>query len=152
MAVQRGPGEGHPDGARPRPVDRLGQRGVHLVEDAVGVLPQPTAFVRAAAIEIVPQRINAVSSTIFTEDVDKYGASFPGFLPVDLGDVAATYVRSIEGAQPARSTPFRRAGASVAVCMIGLCLHGRGAQVAEGKSLMGRSSWRRSGWVVRSCA
>ncbi|MGW0806233.1 short chain dehydrogenase [Nonomuraea sp. NPDC002799] len=57
------------------------------------------AFVRAAAIEIAPQRINAVSPTVFTEDLDKYGAYFPGFPPVDLSDVAAAYVRSIEGAQ-----------------------------------------------------
>ncbi len=57
------------------------------------------AFVRAAAIEIAPQRINAVSPTVFTEDLDKYGAYFPGFPPVDLKDVAAAYVRSIEGAQ-----------------------------------------------------
>ncbi|WP_336206713.1 short chain dehydrogenase [Nonomuraea sp. LPB2021202275-12-8] len=57
------------------------------------------AFVRAAAIEIAPQRINAVSPTIFTEDLDKYGAYFPGFPPVDLSDVAEAYVRSIEGAQ-----------------------------------------------------
>lgn len=57
------------------------------------------AFVRAAAIEIAPQRINAVSPTIFTEDLDRYGAHFPGFPPVDLSNVAAAYVRSVEGAQ-----------------------------------------------------
>ena len=58
------------------------------------------AFVRAAAIELPGrQRINAVSPTVFTEALDVYGSSFPGFLPVPLRDVAATYVRSIEGAQ-----------------------------------------------------
>jgi NAD(P)-dependent dehydrogenase (short-subunit alcohol dehydrogenase family) len=58
------------------------------------------AFVRAAAIELpARQRINAVSPTVFTEALDAYGSYFPGFLPVPLRDVAATYVRSIEGAQ-----------------------------------------------------
>lgn len=58
------------------------------------------AFVKAAAIELPGrQRINAVSPTVFTEALDVYGSVFPGFLPVPLRDVAATYVRSIEGAQ-----------------------------------------------------
>ena len=58
------------------------------------------SFVKAAAIELpARQRINAVSPTVFTEALDAYGSSFPGFLPVPLSDVAATFVRSIEGAQ-----------------------------------------------------
>jgi NAD(P)-dependent dehydrogenase (short-subunit alcohol dehydrogenase family) len=58
------------------------------------------SFVKAAAIELPGrQRINAVSPTVFTEALDVYGSSFPGFLPVPLSDVAATYVRAIEGAQ-----------------------------------------------------
>lgn len=57
------------------------------------------AFVRAAAIEIAPQRINAVSPTIFTESLADYGHYFPGMPPVDLADVALAYVRSVEGAQ-----------------------------------------------------
>jgi NAD(P)-dependent dehydrogenase (short-subunit alcohol dehydrogenase family) len=61
------------------------------------------AFVRAAAIELPGrQRINAVSPTVFTEALDVYGSYFPGFLPVPLRDVAATYVRSIEGAETGR--------------------------------------------------
>lgn len=32
------------------------------------------AFVRAAALEIAPQRINAISPTVFTESLGKYGA------------------------------------------------------------------------------
>lgn len=55
------------------------------------------AFVRSAAIEIAPQRINAVSPTIFTESVPVYGGFFPGVRPVDLETVAQGYVRSIEG-------------------------------------------------------
>lgn len=57
------------------------------------------AFVRAAAIEIAPQRINAVSPTVFTEALDVYGDYFPGMRPVPLADVAQAYVRSIEGRQ-----------------------------------------------------
>ncbi|MFD9704568.1 short chain dehydrogenase [Lentzea sp. NPDC059081] len=57
------------------------------------------AFVRAAAIEIAPQRINAVSPTVFTESLDVYGDFFPGMKPVPLADVVQAYVRSIEGRQ-----------------------------------------------------
>jgi NAD(P)-dependent dehydrogenase (short-subunit alcohol dehydrogenase family) len=58
------------------------------------------AFVKAAAVELPgSRRINAVSPTVFTEALDVYGSFFPGFLSVPLRDVAATYVRSIEGAQ-----------------------------------------------------
>ncbi|MET9847665.1 short chain dehydrogenase [Streptomyces ossamyceticus] len=57
------------------------------------------AFVRAAAIEIAPQRINAISPTVFTESLADYGDYFPGMPPVDLADVAQAYVRSVEGAQ-----------------------------------------------------
>lgn len=57
------------------------------------------AFVRAAAIEIAPQRINAISPTVFTESLDDYGDFFPGVPPVDLATVAQAYVRSVEGHQ-----------------------------------------------------
>jgi NAD(P)-dependent dehydrogenase (short-subunit alcohol dehydrogenase family) len=57
------------------------------------------AFVRAAAIEIAPQRINAVSPTIFTESLAEYGDYFPGMGSVDLAHVAQAYVRSVEGGQ-----------------------------------------------------
>jgi NAD(P)-dependent dehydrogenase (short-subunit alcohol dehydrogenase family) len=45
------------------------------------------SFVRAAAIEIAPQRINAVSPTVFTESMAEYGDLFPGVTPVGV-DVA----------------------------------------------------------------
>ncbi|MCO5995859.1 short chain dehydrogenase [Actinoallomurus rhizosphaericola] len=57
------------------------------------------AFVRAAAIEIAPQRVNAVSPTVFTESLADYGDYFPGMASVDLADVAQAYIRSVEGAQ-----------------------------------------------------
>ena len=57
------------------------------------------AFVRAAAIEIAPQRVNAVSPTVFTESLTTYAAFFPGMPSVGLSQVTQAYVRSIEGAQ-----------------------------------------------------
>jgi NAD(P)-dependent dehydrogenase (short-subunit alcohol dehydrogenase family) len=60
------------------------------------------SFVRAAALEIAPQRVNAVSPTVLTESLDKYGDFFPGFPPVPVADVARAYVRSVEGAETGR--------------------------------------------------
>jgi NAD(P)-dependent dehydrogenase (short-subunit alcohol dehydrogenase family) len=57
------------------------------------------SFVRAAAIEIAPQRINAISPNVFTESLPDYADFFPGMGSVDLADVARVYVRSVEGAQ-----------------------------------------------------
>ncbi|MBB3731739.1 short chain dehydrogenase [Nonomuraea dietziae] len=56
------------------------------------------AFVRAAAIEL-PQRVNAVSPTVFTESMDAYGELFAGFEPVPVRQAANAYLRSIEGHQ-----------------------------------------------------
>ncbi|GAB3713770.1 short chain dehydrogenase [Nocardiopsis oceani] len=57
------------------------------------------AFVRTAAVEIAPQRVNAVSPAVFTESLADFGDFFPGLAPVDLAEVTRAYVRSIEGAQ-----------------------------------------------------
>lgn len=56
------------------------------------------AFVRAAAIEIAPRRINAVSPSVFTESLADFGDFFPGFAPVDLADVARGFQKAVEGA------------------------------------------------------
>jgi NAD(P)-dependent dehydrogenase (short-subunit alcohol dehydrogenase family) len=60
------------------------------------------AFVLAAALEIAPQRINAVSPTVLTESVPHSGHVFPGIPPVDGATVAQAYVRSVEGAETGR--------------------------------------------------
>ncbi|MEU5823761.1 short chain dehydrogenase [Streptomyces sp. NPDC047803] len=57
------------------------------------------AFVRAAAIELPPQRINAVSPTVVEESLPAYGPFFPGIEAAPATRVATAYVRSIEGAQ-----------------------------------------------------
>ncbi|GIE29698.1 short chain dehydrogenase [Actinoplanes italicus] len=90
---------------------RIGERGSFtLISGVLAREPIPSgsaasmangaleAFVRAAAIEIAPQRINAVSPTVFTESLGTYGDYFPGMEPVPLARVAQAYVRSVEGA------------------------------------------------------
>ncbi|MER6609946.1 short chain dehydrogenase [Streptomyces sp. NPDC000927] len=57
------------------------------------------AFVRTAAIELPPQRINAVSPTVAEESLPAYGPFFAGVEAVPAARVATAYVRSIEGAQ-----------------------------------------------------
>lgn len=57
------------------------------------------AFVRAAAIELAPQRINAVSPTVVEESLPSYGPFFAGMEAVPAARAATAYVRSIEGAQ-----------------------------------------------------
>jgi len=58
------------------------------------------AFVRAAATGLPRgQRINAVSSTAFTETWDDFARFFPGFVPVPAADAARAFVKSIEGVQ-----------------------------------------------------
>lgn len=56
------------------------------------------AFVRSAAIEIAPRRINVVSPSVFVESLEDFGDFFPGFAPVHLADVARGFRKSVEGA------------------------------------------------------
>ncbi|WP_204264064.1 hypothetical protein [Geodermatophilus normandii] len=60
------------------------------------------AFVRAAALEIAPQRVNPVSPTVLGESMAEYGDSLPGIRPVGVDVVAMAYARSIEGAETGR--------------------------------------------------
>lgn len=58
------------------------------------------AFVRSAAIEMPHGiRINAVSPSVLTESMPKYGAFFRGFVSVSAASVALGYSRSVEGLQ-----------------------------------------------------
>lgn len=57
------------------------------------------SFVRAAAIELSNQRINAVSPTVLEESMAAYGPYFPGAEAVPARRAALAYARSIEGAQ-----------------------------------------------------
>lgn len=61
------------------------------------------AWVAAAATELRGrQRINAVSPTVLTESLGRYGDFFPGFPSVAGADVGQAYVRSIEGVDTGR--------------------------------------------------
>lgn len=55
------------------------------------------AFVRTAAVEIAPRRINVISPSVLTESLEAFGDFFPGFPPVDASEVARCYQKSIEG-------------------------------------------------------
>ncbi|UQA93157.1 short chain dehydrogenase [Streptomyces halobius] len=80
---------------------RIAERGSFtLITGVLSRDPVPTAsaaamangavdgFVRAAALDIAPQRVNAVSPTVFTEALADYGDFFPGIEPVGLAQVA----------------------------------------------------------------
>ncbi len=56
------------------------------------------SFVRAAAIEIVPKRINAVSPGVLTESMAGYGPFFRGHEPVPAARAALAFSKSVEGA------------------------------------------------------
>lgn len=56
------------------------------------------AFVRSAAVEIAPRRINVVSPSVFVESLDDFGDFFPGFPAVPLADVARAFQKAVEGA------------------------------------------------------
>jgi NAD(P)-dependent dehydrogenase (short-subunit alcohol dehydrogenase family) len=65
------------------------------------------AFVTAAAGEL-PRgiRINAVSPSVLTESLPKYGAYFPGFTSVSAHDVARSFVKSVDGIHTGRIYPL----------------------------------------------
>ncbi|HWJ76224.1 MAG TPA: short chain dehydrogenase [Kaistia sp.] len=56
------------------------------------------SFVRAAAIELMPQRINAVSPGVLTESMAGYGPFFRGHEPVPAARAALAFSKSVEGA------------------------------------------------------
>ncbi|AOJ27219.1 short chain dehydrogenase [Burkholderia seminalis] len=60
-------------------------------------------FVRAAACDL-PRglRINAVSPTVLTESMDRFGPFFPGYEGVPAARVALAYRRSVEGVHSGR--------------------------------------------------
>jgi NADP-dependent 3-hydroxy acid dehydrogenase YdfG len=56
------------------------------------------SFVKAAALELGHKfRINAVSSGLVEDAVEKYEAYFPGHNPIPMNKVINAYVKSIEG-------------------------------------------------------
>jgi NAD(P)-dependent dehydrogenase (short-subunit alcohol dehydrogenase family) len=57
------------------------------------------SFVRAAAIELPAQRINAVSPTVLEESLEGYGSYFRGFEAVPAKRVGTAFSKAIEGQQ-----------------------------------------------------
>jgi NAD(P)-dependent dehydrogenase (short-subunit alcohol dehydrogenase family) len=56
------------------------------------------SFVKAAALELkMDMRINAVSSGLVEDAVEKYAAYFPGHNPIPMKKVINGYVKSVEG-------------------------------------------------------
>jgi NAD(P)-dependent dehydrogenase (short-subunit alcohol dehydrogenase family) len=70
--------------------------------NATAVNAAVEGFVRAAAVELVNRRINAISPTVLTESWESYGPFFGGFESVPAKRVALAYRRSVEGAQTGR--------------------------------------------------
>lgn len=56
------------------------------------------SFVKAAALEIAPYRINAVSLGVVEDAYEKYKDYFPGHNPISTNEVVNAYLKSILGA------------------------------------------------------
>jgi hypothetical protein len=54
-------------------------------------------FVKGAAYEMDGLRLNAISPGLLEESVPKFGAFFPGHVPVPGARVAKAYAKSVEG-------------------------------------------------------
>ena len=74
-------------------------QGAHAAASNAGI----EGFVRAAACDL-PRgiRINAVSPTVLTESMDRFGPFFPGYESVSAARVAMAYRRSVEGVHSGR--------------------------------------------------
>lgn len=56
------------------------------------------SFVKAAALEIAPYRINAVSLGVVEDAYEKYKDYFPGHNPISTNEVVNAYLKSVLGA------------------------------------------------------
>lgn len=76
----------------------LADHPVALTTSAAMVNGAIHSFVKAAALELKNGiRINAVSSGLVVDAVDKYEAFFPGHNPIPMNKVVNGYVKSVEG-------------------------------------------------------
>ena len=76
----------------------LADHPVPLTTSAALVNGAIHSFVKAAALELRNGiRINAVSSGLVEDAVDKYAAYFPGHNPIPMVKVVNGYIRSVEG-------------------------------------------------------
>ncbi|MCG8615915.1 MAG: short chain dehydrogenase [Desulfobacterales bacterium] len=75
----------------------LADHPVRLTTSAAMVNGAIHSFVKAAALELPPLRINVVSSGLVEYAVDKYRDYFPGHNPIPMAKVVNGYVKSVLG-------------------------------------------------------
>ena len=76
----------------------LADNPVEMTTSAAMVNGGIHSFVKAASLELMhTHRINAVSSGMVEDAVEKYEAYFPGHNPVPMNKVVNAYARSVEG-------------------------------------------------------
>ncbi len=76
----------------------LADHPVRMTTSAAMVNGAIHSFVKAAALELKNElRINAVSSGLVEDAVEKYEAYFPGHNPIPMKKVINGYVKSVEG-------------------------------------------------------
>ncbi|MFI6576194.1 short chain dehydrogenase [Nocardiopsis sp. NPDC050513] len=81
----------------------IGRERIRSGSVAAAVNGALESWVAAAAAEMGGEhRLNAVSPTVLTESLDRYGDFFPGFPSVAAADVAQAFVRSVEGIDTGR--------------------------------------------------
>ncbi|MDJ0784310.1 MAG: short chain dehydrogenase [Desulfosarcinaceae bacterium] len=76
----------------------LADHPVEMTTSAAMVNGAIHSFVKAAALELTEaRRINAVSSGLVVDAVEKYAAFFPGHNPIPMAKVVNGYVKSVLG-------------------------------------------------------
>ena len=76
----------------------LAEHPVRMTTSAAMVNGGIHSFVKAAALELSPVRINVVASGLVEDAVDHYGPYFPGHNPIPMWKVVNGFVKAVEGA------------------------------------------------------
>ena len=76
----------------------LGEHPVKMTTSAAMVNGAVHSFVKAAALELPPLRINVVASGLVEDAVDHYQAYFPGHNPIPMWKVVNGFVKAVQGA------------------------------------------------------
>lgn len=97
--VRLGKGYVSPGGSFTLSTGILADHPVRLTTSAAMVNGAVHSFVKAACLELKNGiRINAVSSGLVEDAVDRYQDYFPGHNPIPMAKVANAFARSVEGA------------------------------------------------------
>ena len=76
----------------------LAEHPVRMTTSAAMVNGGIHSFVKAAALELPPVRINVVASGLVEDAVDHYAPYFPGHNPIPMWKVVNGFVKAVEGA------------------------------------------------------